>query len=923
MMSWREGRLARTANVCAALGVALGAVVLVGWYAGVVHLIRLGPGSGVIAYNTAVCLASTAGALAALTRRHNRMALGFGLVALFLAVVTGLEYAWDWSAGIDQLLWHLGVNEATMRDFAGGVDPEAGRMGRNTAFVYTLLSSSLMVVARRRVTMPQFIASVIICLTGIALGAVGFFGYVVGIPTSLLWGHSTPMVLQIAPGGTFIGVGALCAIVLSARRAGLETRRVIPAIAATTVAIMALVMWEALLNHDRRNLALAVRHQSTAIASQVARAVDDRARVVDRMSQRTSVAHGARDGAGSLSAVEILRDFSGLTSVTWFDVDGAVVWRDAGSASLGQQSVEALLRESTRHARAIVSEPVVVRGMTPRVFIAAPTARRTQLPDGYVLVELNPRDLLIELIADEIAGRYNYRLTDGRTELASAGESTGFATDLWTVTTPINVRGRRWELSISPRWQTVVEFSTGLPLAFLLAALACAIFTGWIVRAAQVAGEQSTTLSHTVAKLDAENVARQQLEASRDVQAQLLHTQSEELEKQNVALQATANELAEQRDALAREQEFAAALVRSTVDGVVAFDRRGHVHAWNPAIASLTGRPLAEVEGTTIGTLLPFLEAGQERQLLQEALLGRATELNAVRASHQLWQDEVWLDLTVTPMRATDGKVVGGLLVARDVTERQRVAEVILASKEAAEQANRTKSDFLARMSHELRTPLNAVIGFTNVMLRNRNNHLEREEINYLQRIGANGRHLLSLINEVLDLTKIEAGHESVVMASTHVARLVRDTVANLEVRATDAGVRLEVIAGSTGEALTDESKLKQVLINLVGNAIKFTPSGGEVTVRVVTNEASGEAERIEVQDSGIGIPRDRLDAIFEAFEQADEQTSRKYGGTGLGLAISQKLCDLMGHDLVVTSEPGSGSTFTVLLAVRRAVFAA
>ena len=248
---------------------------------------------------------------------------------------------------------------------------------------------------------------------------------------------------------------------------------------------------------------------------------------------------------------------------------------------------------------------------------------------------------------------------------------------------------------------------------------------------------------------------------------------------------------------------------------------------------------------------------------------------------------------------------------------------MILASKEAAEQANRTKSDFLARMSHELRTPLNAVIGFTNVVLRNRYQRLGRDEITYLERIGANGRHLLSLINEVLDLSKIEAGHETVSMSSTPITKLVRDTAADLEVRATEGGVHLHVDMPSHAQALTDGSKLKQVVINLVGNAIKFTPAGGSVTIRVKVCESTGVAERIEVQDTGIGIPKHRIEAIFEAFEQADAQTSVKYGGTGLGLAISRRLCELMGHDLIVTSELGEGSTFSVVLQAARSAMAA
>jgi signal transduction histidine kinase len=222
-------------------------------------------------------------------------------------------------------------------------------------------------------------------------------------------------------------------------------------------------------------------------------------------------------------------------------------------------------------------------------------------------------------------------------------------------------------------------------------------------------------------------------------------------------------------------------------------------------------------------------------------------------------------------------------------------------------------------MSHELRTPLNAVIGFTNVMRRNRHGRLERDELTYLERISANGRHLLGLINEVLDLAKIEAGHEAAVLAPVGVAALVRDTLAELDVRASSASVRLRFdLPEGALEVESDEAKLKQVLINLIGNAIKFTPPKGQVTVRVGVDAATSRAHRIDVEDTGIGIPAERLDAIFEAFEQVDSDTARRFGGTGLGLAISRKLCDLMGHQLVVRSEVGVGSTFSILLAAAR-----
>jgi signal transduction histidine kinase len=270
-------------------------------------------------------------------------------------------------------------------------------------------------------------------------------------------------------------------------------------------------------------------------------------------------------------------------------------------------------------------------------------------------------------------------------------------------------------------------------------------------------------------------------------------------------------------------------------------------------------------------------------------------------------------------MRSTEGRTVGGLLVARDITERKRVADLVLAGKVAAEEANRAKSDFLARMSHELRTPLNAVIGFTNVLRRNKHGRLAPDELTYIERIGANGRHLLGLINEVLDLAKVESGRDTAQLAATSLSALVADTIAELDVRASGASVRLQAqLPSGPLEANTDEAKLKQVLINLIGNAIKFTPAAGRVTVRVISDATTGRPARIDVEDTGIGIPPEHIGAIFEAFEQVDTDTSRRFGGTGLGLAISRKLCELMGYELVVRSQVGVGSTFSIVLSSAR-----
>jgi signal transduction histidine kinase len=258
--------------------------------------------------------------------------------------------------------------------------------------------------------------------------------------------------------------------------------------------------------------------------------------------------------------------------------------------------------------------------------------------------------------------------------------------------------------------------------------------------------------------------------------------------------------------------------------------------------------------------------------------------------------------------------LAAALFVSRDIERRLRAEEEARKAKETAEAASRAKSEFLAMMSHELRTPLNSVIGFSNVLLRNRAGNLRERDLMYLRRIRAGGQHLLSLINEVLDLSKIEAGRMRVDRAPVALGALVEDIIASFEGQTRDRPIVLEAeIPAHLSPIMTDPAKLLQVMTNLIGNAVKFTERGS-VVVRVIADAASRRPQRIEVHDTGIGIPADRQRAIFDAFEQVDSSTARQFGGTGLGLAVTKSLCDVLGYGLEVKSELGAGSVFSVIL---------
>ncbi len=247
------------------------------------------------------------------------------------------------------------------------------------------------------------------------------------------------------------------------------------------------------------------------------------------------------------------------------------------------------------------------------------------------------------------------------------------------------------------------------------------------------------------------------------------------------------------------------------------------------------------------------------------------------------------------------------IAIARDVTEAQAAKQALSEARTAAEDANRAKSVFLANMSHELRTPLNSVIGFSNVLLKNKLGNLQPRQTEYLERIQRNGQHLLSLLNDVLDLSKIEVGRIEFDREAVDLGELVREVHASVVPGQLE--LCLEVPEGLQ-PVTADRRRLFQIVTNLVGNAIKFTPQG-RVTTHVIARD--GVPVKLEVIDEGIGISAEALERIFEPFEQSDSSTERRYGGTGLGLAISRSLATSMGFRLRARSVLGEGATFSIL----------
>lgn len=351
-------------------------------------------------------------------------------------------------------------------------------------------------------------------------------------------------------------------------------------------------------------------------------------------------------------------------------------------------------------------------------------------------------------------------------------------------------------------------------------------------------------------------------------------------------------------------------VAQETTNGVIITDAQGQITWVNPGFSRISGYSWREVIGLKPGRFLQCEQTDPSVSRAMREALDQGEGFEQVVLNRNKAGDHYWVQISCNALRDRQGRLTGYMAVETDVTAQKKAEQALLEAKEAAESANRAKSEFLANMSHEIRTPMNGILGLSHLLMQTR---LNAEQRSQLSKIQTAGKHLLALVNDILDMAKVESGKMNLERLEFNLERVIEQVLAQFSLQACAKGLDLvmDIDPDVPVQLWGDPLRLSQILLNYASNAVKFTHHG-TVTLAVQRQQQTAESVtlRFAISDTGIGLTVEQQAQLFQNFQQADNSITREYGGTGLGLAICRELAAMMGGRVGVASQPGAGSTF-------------